>query len=106
MIYRMNADGKSSCTNKTYDQLLAFLINWPVFYLHFYFLGVHVCMFICVVYLRLSFIQIFDLEKDLGVDFDCKLSFDLNIQGVVGKANQMVGVIKGIFKYLDREIFL
>jgi hypothetical protein len=45
-------------------------------------------------------------EKDLGVTFDCQLSFDPHIQRVVNKANQMLGIIKRTFTFLDKETFL
>jgi len=51
-------------------------------------------------------INVCESEKDLGVTFDCELSFDLHIQRVVGKANQMIGIIKRAFTYLDKETFL
>jgi hypothetical protein len=45
-------------------------------------------------------------EKDLGVIFDRTLSFDVHIQKVVTKANQMVGIIRRTFEYLNKEILL
>ena len=36
-------------------------------------------------------------EKDLGVIFDCKLSFDVHIQSAISKANRIVGIIKRTF---------
>lgn len=45
-------------------------------------------------------------EKDLGVIFDSKLSFDPHIQMKIGKANQMVGMIKRAFSYLDKDTFM
>ena len=45
-------------------------------------------------------------EKDLGVTFDKMLSFDLHIGKIVNKANQMLGIIKRSFTYLDKDIFL
>ena len=44
-------------------------------------------------------------EKDLGVTFDTKLSFDPHIQNSINKANQMIGVIKRTFAYLNKDIF-
>ena len=38
--------------------------------------------------------------------FDSSLKFDIHIQKAVSKANQMVGMIKRSFTYLDKEIFL
>jgi hypothetical protein len=45
-------------------------------------------------------------EKDLGVTFDTDLKFDHHIQRVVTKANQMIGIIKRSFTYLDKNTFL
>jgi len=45
-------------------------------------------------------------EKDLGVTFDANLSFDPHILRVVNKANQMVGIIRRAFTFLDRDTFL
>ena len=45
-------------------------------------------------------------EKDLGVSFDTDLNFDGHINRVVSKANQMLGIIKRSFEFLDKDIFL
>ena len=45
-------------------------------------------------------------EKDLGVTFDEKLSFDPHIHRVVKKANQMLGLIKRSFLFMNKDIFL
>ena len=45
-------------------------------------------------------------EKDVGVTFSNDLKFDLHINNVVNKANQMLGIIKRSFTYLDRDMFL
>jgi hypothetical protein len=45
-------------------------------------------------------------EKDLGVVLDDKLSFDKHILSKVSKANQVLGVIRRTFKFLDREAFM
>ena len=45
-------------------------------------------------------------EKDLGVIFDKDLLFDAHIQKSINKANQMVGLIKRTFLFLNKEIFL
>ena len=47
-----------------------------------------------------------ETEKDLGVTFDKDLSFDPHIDRVVNKANQMIGIIKRTFSYLDKDTFL
>ena len=41
-------------------------------------------------------------EKDLGVIFDGKLSFDAHIQNCISKANRILGIIKRSFSYLDK----
>ena len=45
-------------------------------------------------------------EKDLGITFDNNLLFDTHIQKAVNKANQMIGIIKRSFDYIDREVFI
>ena len=45
-------------------------------------------------------------EKDIGVTFDAKLNFDKHISNIVGKANQMTGLLKRSFQFLDRDMFL
>ena len=47
-----------------------------------------------------------ETEKDLGVTFDNELSFDPHIKGIVNKGNQMLGIIKRTFQYLDKHTFL
>ena len=47
-----------------------------------------------------------DEEKDLGITFDNSLNFDIHIDNIIKKANQMIGVIKRTFTYLDKEIFV
>jgi len=51
-------------------------------------------------------INVCESEKDLGVTFDRQFSFDPHIQRVVGKANQMLGIIKRAFTFLDKETFI
>ena len=51
-------------------------------------------------------IETCDQEKDLGVIFDEKLDFNKHIESAIGKANQMLGVIKRTFSYIDKNIFL
>ena len=41
-------------------------------------------------------------EKDLGVIFDSKLTFDNHIEAIIKKANKMIGIIKRTFSYLNR----
>ena len=45
-------------------------------------------------------------EKDLGVIFDENLLFDSHIQSIINKSNQMIGIIRRTFTYLNRSIFL
>ena len=45
-------------------------------------------------------------EKDIGVTFDKKLNFDVHINTAVNKANQLIGLIKRSFQYLDRDMFI
>ena len=45
-------------------------------------------------------------EKDRGVIFDKDLSFDTHIQKCINKANQMIGLIKRTFSYLNKDTFL
>ena len=45
-------------------------------------------------------------EKDLGVIFDKDLTFDTHIQNSINKANQMIGLIKRTFSYLNKDTFL
>ena len=45
-------------------------------------------------------------EKDLGVIFDESLKFDIHINAAVKKANQMLGIIKRNFTFIDKDIFL
>lgn len=44
-------------------------------------------------------------EKDVGVTIDSKLKFEQHIQSKVNKANQIVGLIRRSFKYLDYKTF-
>ena len=45
-------------------------------------------------------------EKDLGVIFDSKLTFDNHIETIIKKANKMIGIIKRTFSYLNRASFI
>ena len=45
-------------------------------------------------------------EKDFGVIFNKDLSFDTHIQKSINKANQMIGLIKRTFSYLNKDTFL
>ena len=44
-------------------------------------------------------------EKDLGITVDKRLSFEQHISDKVNKANQMMGVVRRSFTYLDPENF-
>ena len=45
-------------------------------------------------------------EKDLGITFDTDLSFDLHINDITKKANQVLGLIKRNFKHMDNKTFI
>ena len=44
-------------------------------------------------------------EKDVGVTFEENLKFDVHINNIINKANQLVGMIKRSFSYLDNDMF-
>ena len=46
------------------------------------------------------------VEKDLGVHIDNQLKFSQHINGIVAKANRMIGLIKISFESVDKEMFL
>ena len=45
-------------------------------------------------------------EKDLGITFEPNLSFDKHISNITKKANQMLGIIKRTFTFMNKNIFL
>ena len=45
-------------------------------------------------------------EKDLGIQFQSNLKFDQHITTIVNKANQLLGLIKRSFCYMDKTLFL
>ena len=47
-----------------------------------------------------------EVEKDLGVFVDNRLSFTKHIQQTVSKANKIVGMIRRTFKYLDENMLI
>ena len=47
-----------------------------------------------------------DKQKDLGVTFDSKLTFDQHISQVVNKATKMTKIIRTTFQFLDKHTFL
>ena len=47
-----------------------------------------------------------DKQKDLGVTFDSKLTFDEHISQVVNKATKMTKIIRRTFQFLDKHTFL
>ena len=51
-------------------------------------------------------INVCEEEKDLGIIFDPHLSFDVHINKIINKANQMIGLIKRTFTYLNRDILV
>ena len=46
-----------------------------------------------------------EVEKDLGVLFDTKLSFRQHIGCTVKKVNRMIGLTRRTFHYMDQEVF-
>jgi len=64
------------------------------------------CEYVMKVDDELQKINVCENEKDLGITFDSDFSFDIHIQRVVAKANQMLGIIKRSFTFLDKEVFL
>ena len=44
-------------------------------------------------------------EKDLGIIFDKNLNFDNHITSITKKANQMLGIIRRTFTFIDKGIF-
>ena len=47
-----------------------------------------------------------DKQKDLGVTFDSKLTFNQRISQVVNKATKMTKIIRRTFQFLDKHTFL
>ena len=45
------------------------------------------------------------VEKDLGVHIDSNLSFEEHIAAKIKKANQIMGLIRKSFTYLDKKSF-
>ena len=45
-----------------------------------------------------------EVEKDLGVQVDDKLSFTKHVQCQVNKANRLVGLIRRSFSFLDKDV--
>ena len=45
-------------------------------------------------------------EKDLGVKFHSSMKFESHISSVVNKTNQLIGLIKRSFSFMDKELFL
>ena len=45
-------------------------------------------------------------EKDVGVTFDSNLKFNSHICNIVKKANQLSGLIKTSFTFLDKDTFV
>ena len=51
-------------------------------------------------------LQAADQEKDIGVIIDKDLSFSQHMNDKINKANRIVGMIRGSFRYLTEETFL
>ena len=47
-----------------------------------------------------------DVEKDLGIFIDNRLTFKEHVAKVTAKANTVVGIIRGTFDFLDDNLFL
>ena len=45
-------------------------------------------------------------EKDIGVIIDSELSFESHISAKVKKANQMMGLIRRVFTFMGKEMFI
>ena len=43
-------------------------------------------------------------KKDLGITFDPNLSFNKHISNITKKANQMLGIIKRTFTFMNKNI--
>ena len=46
------------------------------------------------------------MEKDLGVHVDSKLMFRDHVNKAVSKANQMTGLKRRSFQYINKKVFL
>ena len=51
-------------------------------------------------------LKVTSAEKDLGVVIDEDMSFQSHVETKTAKANQILGVIRRTFKYLDKHAFL
>ena len=47
-----------------------------------------------------------DEEKDLGVIIDSELTFESHITSKVSKANQMMGLVRRVFSFLGKDMFI
>ena len=50
-------------------------------------------------------LEVVDKEKDLGVYIDKKLNFYHHMEAKLKKANQMLGIVKRTFKYMEPKTF-
>jgi hypothetical protein len=55
---------------------------------------------------RTDILSTTEVEKDLGVTFDCHLNFDKHTYDIVNKASKCIGVIFRSFEYMDVNVFL
>ena len=46
-----------------------------------------------------------NLEKDLGIIIDNKVTFSYHIDSKVKKANELLGIIKRTFSHMDKDMF-
>ena len=51
-------------------------------------------------------LKVTDFEKDVGAHFSSNMHFDEHINITFKKANQLCGIIKRSFSYLDKNVFL
>ena len=45
-------------------------------------------------------------EKDVGVTFTNGLKFETHVNNIVSKANQIIGLIKRSFTFMDKNMFI
>ena len=56
-------------------------------------------------YMKDQLLEHSNVEKDLGVMIDSKLTFDQHISSIVKKANSLAGLIRRSFEYMDKKMF-
>ena len=53
-----------------------------------------------------DFFQNSQIEKDLGVTFDCELNFTYHIHEITNKATKILGILKQTVLFYNKRIFL